>query len=127
MITLNRKLKKEYTEPTNGLTSEPVKRISVRDKLLVKEVQEMNENLPATCSVHFQDPNVLSEFILTVTPDEGYWVGGKFKFSVYVTDDYNMAVRTGFSHFYPIIQILNYSFQPLILSTDCKFYCKPIY
>lgn len=92
MITLNRKLKKEQTEPTNGLNSEPVKRISIRDKLLVKEVQEMNENLPTTCSITFEDPNVLSEFILTVCPDEGYWHGGKFKFSVHVTEDYNMAV-----------------------------------
>lgn len=94
MITLNRKLKKEHTVPSNGLTSEPTKRISIRDKLLIKEVQEMNENLPVTCSVHFEDPNVLSEFILTVTPDEGYWFGGKFKFSVFVTEEYNMAVST---------------------------------
>lgn len=103
MITLNRKLKKEHTEPPNGVkntTESVVRRISVRDKLLIKEVQEMNENLPATCSVHFEDPNMLSEFILTVTPDEGYWLGGKFKFSVVVTDDYNMAVS---------IQINNYS------------------
>ncbi|XP_028176177.1 NEDD8-conjugating enzyme UBE2F-like [Ostrinia nubilalis] len=92
MITLNRKLKKDVEPPiTNGITVESVKRISVRDKLLVKEVQEMNENLPATCSVHFEDHNVLSEFILNVCPDEGYWQGGKFKFSVFVTEDYNMA------------------------------------
>lgn len=70
------------------------RRISIRDKLLVKEVQEMNENLPVTCSVSFEDPNILSEFVLTVVPDEGYWHGGKFKFSVSVTDDYNMAVST---------------------------------
>lgn len=96
MITLNRKLKKEHTEPTNGVTVEPIKRISVRDKLLVKEVQEMNENLPATCSVHFEDPNVLNEFVLVVAPDEGYWSGGKFKFAVFVTEDYNMAVSNIF-------------------------------
>lgn len=105
MITLNRKLKKEpiAPEPTNmpnGLpTNESiVRRISVRDKLLIKEVQEMNENLPATCSVHFEDPNVLSEFILTVSPDEGYWQGGQFKFSVSVTEDYNMAVSISFNN-----------------------------
>lgn len=91
MITLNRKFKKEHTEVPNGVI-EPLRRISVRDKLLVKEVQEMNENLPATCSINFEDPNLLSEFILTVSPDEGYWAGGKFKFSIYVTEDYNMAV-----------------------------------
>lgn len=93
MITLNRKFKKENPENTNGVTVDVPKRISVRDKLLVKEVQEMNENLPTTCSVHFEDPNVFSEFILTVIPDEGYWLGGKFKFSVFVTEDYNMAVN----------------------------------
>lgn len=96
MITLNRKLKKEYTEPTNGITVDACRRISVRDKLLVKEVQEMNENLPTTCGVSFEDPNVLNEFILTVNPDEGYWQGGKFQFSVFVTEDYNMAVSTVF-------------------------------
>lgn len=92
MITLNRKLKKEHTEPPNGVSAEPCRRISVRDKLLVKEVQEMTENLPTTCSVSFDDPNVLSDFVLTVAPDEGYWQGGKFKFNIFVTDDYNMAV-----------------------------------
>lgn len=106
MITLNRKLKKEpiaASEPTNmtnGLVAKEsvARRISVRDKLLIKEVQEMNENLPATCSIHFGDPNVLSEFILTVAPDEGYWQGGKFKFSVFVTEDYNMAVSIYFNN-----------------------------
>lgn len=96
MITLNKKIKKQGPESTNGVTSEAGKRISVRDKLLVKEVQEMNENLPTTCSVHFEDPNVLNEFILTVKPDEGYWESGKFKFSVFVTEDYNMAVNISF-------------------------------
>ncbi|GBP12340.1 NEDD8-conjugating enzyme UBE2F [Eumeta japonica] len=89
MITLNRKLKKDTAEPTNGHVSEP-KRISVRDKLLVKEVQEMEENLPSTCSINFANPHMLHEFVLTVSPDEGFWQGGRFKFSVYVTEDYNM-------------------------------------
>lgn len=102
MITLNRKLKKDHTEPSNGITAEPCRRISVRDKLLVKEVQEMTENLPTTCSVSFDDPNVLSDFDLTVAPDEGYWQGGKFKFNISVTDDYNMAVST-------ISLLLNYT------------------
>ncbi|VVC94932.1 unnamed protein product [Leptidea sinapis] len=92
MITLNKKVRKQIPEPTNGMSVS--KRISIRDKLLVKEVQEMNENLPATCSVNFEDPNVLSEFVLSVTPDEGYWEGGTFKFSVVVTEDYNMAPPT---------------------------------
>lgn len=93
MITLNRKFKKETSDTANGIAVDVPKRISVRDKLLVKEVQEMNENLPTSCSIHFEDPNMLNEFILTVTPDEGYWLGGKFKFSVFITEEYNMAVN----------------------------------
>lgn len=47
------------------------KRISIRDRLLVKEVQELESNMPKSCAIQFNDPNVLSEFVLTITPDEG--------------------------------------------------------
>lgn len=99
MITLNRKYKKDAPEVSNGIKSETSRRISVRDQLLLKEVQEMNDNLPTTCTVTFENPDVLHEFILTVTPDEGYWQGGKFKFSVFVTEDYNMAVSISVYHY----------------------------
>lgn len=69
-------------------------RISVRDRLLVKEVQEMEQNLPPTCSVYFFDPNILCEFKLKIIPDEGHWLGGKFKFSVAVPEEYNMTVKS---------------------------------
>lgn len=81
MITLTKKSRNES------------KRISVRDRLLVKEVQEMEQNLPPTCSAYFSDPNILCEFTLKIIPDEGYWLGGKFKFSVAVPEEYNMTVR----------------------------------
>ena len=35
-----------------------------RDKLLVREVQELSENLPSTTKTVFPDPNNLSEFFL---------------------------------------------------------------
>lgn len=89
MITLTRKLKKDAA----GQSSDNTKRISVRDRLLVKEVQEMEQNLPSTCSTNFSDPNILSEFSLTITPDEGFWKDGKFKFSINVPEEYNMTVR----------------------------------
>lgn len=95
MITLNKKLKRENPSVPNGI-SEPSRRISIRDKLLVKEVQELVENLPSTCSVDFENPNVLFDFTLIVAPDEGFWQGGKFKFSIFVTEDYNMAVSVNF-------------------------------
>lgn len=94
MITLTRKLKKEATtEATDN-----ARRISVRDRLLVKEVQEMEQNLPATCTSHFADPNVLCEFTLTITPDEGFWKDGKFKFNISVPEEYNMTVRHHFTY-----------------------------
>uniref|UniRef100_A0A2K6DD61 UBC core domain-containing protein n=1 Tax=Macaca nemestrina TaxID=9545 RepID=A0A2K6DD61_MACNE len=43
-------------------------------------IAELEANLPCTCKVHFPDPNKLHCFQLTVTPDEGYYMGGKFQF-----------------------------------------------
>lgn len=84
MINLTRKLKKE-DNPSQ-------RRAFIRDKLLVREIQEMEQNLPKGCSVYYPDPNVLCEFFLTIQPDEGYWKHGKFKFTVSVPEEYNMAV-----------------------------------
>lgn len=52
----------------------------------------MEQTLPATCRVKFDNPDQLYDFTLIVTPDEGYWLGGRFVFHLYVTEDYNMAV-----------------------------------
>ncbi|CRL08370.1 CLUMA_CG021234, isoform A [Clunio marinus] len=82
MITLTRKKANE----SNGQS----KRISIRDKLLVKEVQEMEENLPSTVKTSFPDSNNLSEFYLTVQPNEGLWKDGRFKFLITINEDYNM-------------------------------------
>ena len=61
--------------------------------MVLTEVQEMEQSLPRTCRVHFNDPSVLHVFQLTITPDDGFWQGGKFRFVVTVPDDYNIAVR----------------------------------
>lgn len=91
MITLKGKLKKENQGESSG-SSEVHKRACVRDQLLLKEVQEMDKTLPPTCNVHFDDPNILYDFRLAITPDEGYWLGGVFNFHIQVTEEYNMAV-----------------------------------
>lgn len=52
----------------------------------------MEQTLPGTCNVDFENPNELFNITLTVSPDEGYWAGGTFHFHIYVTEDYNMAV-----------------------------------
>ena len=56
----------------------------------------MADNLPKTCRTHFEDVNRLASFILIITPDEGYWLGGKFKFLIEVPEDYNIEVCSHF-------------------------------
>jgi len=90
MITLKTKLRRDG-QKVNGSSSDSGKRASIRDQLLLKEVQEL-EDLPTTCEVKFNNPNVLHDFILTITPEEGHWLGGIFKFQIKVTEDYNMTV-----------------------------------
>ena len=60
--------------------------------LLCAEVQEMELNMPRTCQINFDDPHKLHSFFLTITPDEGYWLGGRFKFCVDVPEEYNILV-----------------------------------
>ncbi|EDL40056.1 NEDD8-conjugating enzyme UBE2F isoform X2 [Peromyscus eremicus] len=84
MLTLASKLKRDdglKGSRTSASTSDSTRRVSVRDKLLVK----------GTCKVHFPDPNKLHCFQLTVSPDEGYYQGGKFQFETEVPDAYNMV------------------------------------
>ena len=91
MITLTKRLEKEAeggggrAEGGGGRARrEEVSRVSVRDKLLVKEVQEMEENKPGHCRVKFEDPSRLHEFFITISPEEGWWQGGRFRFHVKV-------------------------------------------
>jgi len=86
MITLKKKqAKKNQDSPVVSRS------FSVRNKLLVKEVDELEKTLPSTCEVDFPDPNALHEFSLTVTPDAGYWQGGKFNFKIFVPEEYNFV------------------------------------
>ena len=116
MITLTKRLRgeannseKPESQTNNGSTisnhQNRHSRISVRDKLLVKEVQEMESTLPTGCKVKFDDPNALHDFCLTISPDEGFWMGGKFRFHIHVGEDYNITPPQGiidlnFPHFY---------------------------
>ena len=66
MITLTKRLRAEeqqqtLSSPPGGSANKKVPtssggRISIRDKLLVKEVQEMETTLPPGCKVKFDDP-----------------------------------------------------------------------
>uniref|UniRef100_A0A2K6ULG0 UBC core domain-containing protein n=1 Tax=Saimiri boliviensis boliviensis TaxID=39432 RepID=A0A2K6ULG0_SAIBB len=95
MLMLASKLKRDdglKGSRTAATASDSTRRVSERDKLLVKEVAELEANLPCTCKVHFPDPNKLHCFQLTVTPDEGYSQGGKFQFETEVPHAYNMVL-----------------------------------
>nr|KAF6451357.1 putative ubiquitin conjugating enzyme E2 F (putative) [Molossus molossus] len=74
MLTLASKLKRDdglKGSRASATASDSTRRVSVRDRLLVKEVAELEANLPCTCKVHFPDPNKLHRFQLTVTPGGG--------------------------------------------------------
>ncbi|KAF6116812.1 putative ubiquitin conjugating enzyme E2 F (putative) [Phyllostomus discolor] len=72
MLTLASKLKRDdglKGSRASATASDPTRRVSVRDRLLVKEVAELEANLPY----------------------EGYYQGGKFQFETEVPDAYNMV------------------------------------
>lgn len=52
----------------------------------------MEQHLPRNNRVHFEDPNKLHSFTLTIVPDDGYWQGGRFKFHLDVPEEYNIVV-----------------------------------
>ncbi|XP_042322879.1 NEDD8-conjugating enzyme UBE2F isoform X2 [Sceloporus undulatus] len=72
MLTLASKLKRDdgvKGSRTSNTASDSTRRVSVRDKLLVKEVAELEVNLPY----------------------EGYYQNGTFQFEIEVPDAYNMV------------------------------------
>ncbi len=104
MITLTKRLRSESGsgakpgDPASAsasgstpTTSATTGRASIRDRLLVKEVQEMEQTLPVGCKVKFEDPNALHDFCLSIVPEDGFWSGGKFRFRVTVGEDYNLS------------------------------------
>ncbi|RVE57832.1 hypothetical protein OJAV_G00203200 [Oryzias javanicus] len=93
MLTLARKLKKDDGGKAgrSSATSDSTHRVSIRDRLLTKEVADLEANLPSTCKASFPDENKLHHFQLSVSPDEGYYQSGKFQFEVDVPEAYNMV------------------------------------
>ncbi|KAF9225485.1 E2 ubiquitin-conjugating enzyme [Gyrodon lividus] len=51
-----------------------------------KDLTELD--LPPTMKTHFPDPIDLLNFTLTITPDEGMYRGGAFKFSFTINNNY---------------------------------------
>ena len=55
------------------------------------QIQELEENKPPGVKIKFDDPNTLSDFHVIISPEDGYWAGGRFKFHVKIPLDYNMS------------------------------------
>ncbi|XP_040093244.1 NEDD8-conjugating enzyme UBE2F-like [Oryx dammah] len=95
MLTLASKLKRDdglKGSRASATTSDSTQRMSVKDRLLVKEVAELEANLPY----------------------EGYYQGGKFQFETEVPDAYNMV--------HPKVKCLTRIWHPNITKTGeiCK-------
>ncbi|XP_041858251.1 NEDD8-conjugating enzyme UBE2F isoform X2 [Melanotaenia boesemani] len=93
MLTLASKLKKDDGGKTGRASgaSDSTHRVSIRDRLLTKEVADLEANLPSTCKASFPDENKLHHFQLAVSPDEGYYQSGRFQFEIDVPEAYNMV------------------------------------
>ncbi|TKR96985.1 hypothetical protein L596_010920 [Steinernema carpocapsae] len=66
-------------------------RISIRDKLLSQEVGELEKMFKnhSSCKLSFPNANSLHEMEFVVTPTEGMYHGGRFKFTISVPPEYN--------------------------------------
>ncbi|KAJ3020756.1 UNVERIFIED_CONTAM: NEDD8-conjugating protein ubc12 [Siphonaria sp. JEL0065] len=54
---------------------------------LQKDMDDLN-NIPKTMAVSFPDPDDLFNFNLTITPDDGFYKGGVFRFSFKIKEGY---------------------------------------
>lgn len=75
------------------LRQEVTTTVDIRQRLLQKEFEDL-KHLPTGCSVNFKNPDVLSEFLVIIRPDnDSLWFGGIFEFLVIVPESYNFEVR----------------------------------
>ncbi|PWA69342.1 Ubiquitin-conjugating enzyme, active site-containing protein [Artemisia annua] len=76
---------REIAENSNGMP--PTKKQSPGELRLNKDISELN--LPKTCSIKFPNgKDDLMNFEVTVKPDEGYYLGGKFTFTFQIATIY---------------------------------------
>ncbi|KAG7505636.1 NEDD8-conjugating enzyme Ubc12 [Solea senegalensis] len=62
------------------------KKASAAQLRIQKDINELN--LPKTCEINFPDDDDLLNFRLIISPDEGFYKGGKFVFSFKVGQGY---------------------------------------
>lgn len=72
------------TESNNDTTTTKQTAAHLR---VTKDFSELG-TLPATCQVTHPNPNDLLHFTLTITPDDGYYKGGRFIFHFTIESEY---------------------------------------
>ena len=77
--------KKDGTEPTTA-KGMGQKKASAAQLRITKDVNELS--LPKTCQMDFPDPDNLLDFKLIISPDEGFYRGGRFVFTFHVGAGY---------------------------------------
>lgn len=92
MFKLQQKRKEEAEKRASETANPPSlsKQMSVRSRFLTREVSELQPCMPKTSSVSFSDVDDLRKFTLFISPDEGYWKGGKFTFEIQIPPEYNI-------------------------------------
>lgn len=78
-------LKQQNKDDVPG-RSNNTKKASAAQLRITKDINELN--LPKTCQMEFPDPDDLLNFKLIISPDEGFYRGGKFSFSFKVGPAY---------------------------------------
>eukprot|EP00093_Oithona_nana_P004166 04166.XXX_155848_156459_1 [CDS] Oithona nana genome sequencing. len=78
-------LKDEKREAGNG-GNKPSRKQTAAQIRITKDINDLE--LPKTCSTEFPDVNDLLNFRLVISPDEGFYRGGKFTFSFKIGPNY---------------------------------------
>ncbi|KAJ3279993.1 NEDD8-conjugating protein ubc12 [Borealophlyctis nickersoniae] len=78
-------LKKKKIEGAEGGPKKP--KTTAAQIRVQKDLGDMDK-LPSTMSMSFPDPNDVFNFSLAISPDEGFYKGGTFRFTIKVNNNY---------------------------------------
>ncbi|XP_063714659.1 NEDD8-conjugating enzyme Ubc12-like [Symsagittifera roscoffensis] len=79
-------LKDSNNAPSAADSSDKVQRTSPAILRMQKDMKELD--LPPTCSISHPNPDDLLNFAVFISPDDGYYRGGKFQFTIKIPNDY---------------------------------------
>eukprot|EP00126_Sphaerothecum_destruens_P015102 Sdes_comp9018_c0_seq1m439 len=79
-------LKQQMKESSENNSNSSVKKTSPAQLRIQKDINDLE--LPNTCTVDFPNPDDLLNFTLTISPDEGFYKAGKFRFTFQVGNQY---------------------------------------